>query len=89
MSTTMMSSFSVAAAAAAALTLLIAPQQAAADCLANPTLNADFETLNGGVPIPIAGSCCMFDVCGLACPAGVSKPKLGTYRIEYLRELAS
>jgi hypothetical protein len=79
MSTTMVPSFSVTA--AAALTLLIAPHQVAADCLANPTLNADFETLNGGVPIPIEGSCCMFDVCGLACPEEVSKPGLGMYRI--------
>jgi hypothetical protein len=37
MSTTMMPIVSVAA--AAALTLLIAPQPAAADCLADPTLN--------------------------------------------------
>jgi hypothetical protein len=64
--------------AVAALALLIAPQQAAADCLANPTLNADFENLNGGVSIPIEGSCCMFDVCGLACPVDVSKPTSGT-----------
>lgn len=71
---TMMSGLSVAA---AALALLIAPQQSAADCLANPTLNADFENLNGGVPIPIEGSCCMFDVCGLACPEEVSKPAIG------------
>jgi hypothetical protein len=65
--------------AAAALALLMAPQQAAADCLADTTLNADFENLNGGVEIPIEGSCCMFDVCGLACPAGVEKPGTGTY----------
>jgi hypothetical protein len=73
---TMLSGLQVAV---AALALLSAPQQAAADCLANPTLNADFETLNGGVSIPIEGSCCMFDVCGLACPVEVSKPIYGTY----------
>jgi hypothetical protein len=65
-------------AAAAALALLMAPQQAAADCLADPTLNADFENLNGGAAIPLEGSCCMFDVCGLACPEDVSKPTVGT-----------
>jgi hypothetical protein len=73
---TMMSGIQVAA---AALALLIAPQQVAADCLANENLNADFENLNGGVPIPIEGSCCMFDVCGLACPVDVSKPGVGTH----------
>jgi len=53
-------------------------KQAAADCIANPTINADFEELNGGVEIPIEGSCCMFDVCGLACPTLTSKPSKGT-----------
>jgi hypothetical protein len=64
--------------AAAALALLV-PQQAAADCLADPTLNADFEALNGGVAIPTEGSCCMFDVCGLACPEPVEDPTNGTF----------
>jgi hypothetical protein len=48
-------------------------------CIASSaTINADFVALNGGTPIPTQGSCCMFDVCGLACAQDVPSPSKGT-----------
>lgn len=43
----------------------------AADCIADPDLNAEFEALAGG-PIPFADSCCQNDVCGIPCAEPVS-----------------
>jgi hypothetical protein len=48
-------------------------------CIASsPQINADFMALNGDVPIPTPGSCCMQDVCGLACPLVLPEPAKGT-----------
>lgn len=38
----------------------------AADCIADPDLNAEFEAIAGG-SIPLADSCCQKDVCGIPC----------------------
>lgn len=43
-------------------------------CLSNTTINAEFEALTGGFEIPRQESCCMWDVCGLACPESVPPP---------------
>jgi hypothetical protein len=53
---------------------LVAIGKAKADCLSDPTLNAIFA---GDGSIPQEGSCCMQDVCGLACQVGVSEPLKG------------
>ena len=52
------------------------------DCLlSSKTLNDEFLSfIEGAESIPLNGSCCQADVCGLACPAPVSEPSKGTYR---------
>jgi hypothetical protein len=58
--------------------LFLGTTPVSADCIAsNAEFNAFFEGLNGGVSIPLEGSCCMKDVCGLPCPEEVSKPGPG------------
>lgn len=57
--------------------LLLLPSRATAECLANATLNAYFA---GDGTIPKEGSCCMFDVCGLACPTEIPPPAKGACR---------
>ena len=70
-----MSKFLLTAATAAA-TLA----QAKATCLSNSSLNDFFvNEVNDGNAIPQEGSCCMADVCGLACPVPVSEPANGVY----------
>ena len=51
------------------------------DCLlSSKTLNDEFLSfIEGAESIPLDGSCCQADVCGLACPAPVSEPSKGTY----------
>jgi hypothetical protein len=68
---------SLTQAAEAASTDQLQPQ---GSCLANPSLNAEFEVINGG-PIPLPDSCCMFDVCGLTCPQETSPPDHGTFAV--------
>ncbi len=58
----------------AALTGVFCAAKVAADCIADPDLNAEFEAIVGG-PIPAADSCCQNDVCAIPCPEPVS----GTY----------
>jgi len=48
-----------------------------AECLSNASLDAIFADLGGVNSIPVEGSCCQADVCGLACPEPVSSPKVG------------
>lgn len=68
-------------AAASLLLLSLTPQhQVAADCLSDPALNAEFVPESGDA-IPLEGSCCQADVCGLACPEPVSAPGVGTYNL--------
>ena len=43
-------------------------------CLSNKALN-DVFAVDG--PIPKPGSCCMQDVCGLACPVPTPEPSIG------------
>ena len=66
---------------AAAALLLLAPLQplaVQADCIySNQTLN-DVIAGSDGRSIPTPGSCCMQDVCGLACPLPVPPPGPGT-----------
>lgn len=50
---------------------------AAADCLADETLNGIFKDVNGGEEIPLEGSCCQSDVCAIPCPEEVSDPAVG------------
>jgi len=49
---------------------------AAAECLSNPEFNQFFEDAAGG-EIPLEGSCCQQDVCGLPCPQTTSAPGIG------------
>jgi hypothetical protein len=50
----------------------------AADCiLSNKTLNDEFADIIGAGSIPTEGSCCMKDVCGLACPLEPPGPTSG------------
>ncbi len=58
----------------AALTGVFSAAKVAADCIADPDLNAEFEAIVGG-HIPAADSCCQNDVCAIPCPEPVS----GTY----------
>jgi hypothetical protein len=55
----------------AVLTAVSCVATVAADCIADPELNAEFEAIVGG-PIPSADSCCQNDVCGIPCPETVS-----------------
>lgn len=59
----------------------------ASECLSNATLN---EQAAGGIPIPKPGSCCMNDVCGLACPLELSPVAhgklLGFRKVSWLGE---
>jgi hypothetical protein len=55
---------------------------AAADCiLSNKTLNDEFADIIGAESIPTEGSCCMKDVCGLACPVEYPSPLPGAYQV--------
>ena len=46
-------------------------------CLADNALNQEFEALSGGFELPRQDSCCMWDICGLACPEPVDPPSSG------------
>ena len=64
--------------------LLLSVPDAAADCLADDQFNQFFVDLNDGGggaanPIPLEGSCCQHDVCGLPCPEATPTPHLGTH----------
>ena len=50
-----------------------------ADCVADSSINTIFEIDDDGKTnqIPRYESCCMYDVCGLACPAPISEPTNG------------
>ena len=52
-------------------------ETASAQCIENEQLNYEFEQLTGGFEIPQKDSCCMMDVCGLACPEEVEAPAYG------------
>jgi len=47
--------------------------QTSANCIADETINSFFEG-EAGAPIPLEGSCCQADVCGLPCPAAQDDP---------------
>jgi hypothetical protein len=66
--------------AIAIATILLLPCQVAyADCVADPQINDFFAVLNNNASsLPVEGSCCMQDVCGLECPVPVPKPGKGT-----------
>lgn len=51
----------------------------AAECLpSNPALDAEFVSfIDGATSIPLEGSCCQADVCGIPCPEDVSDPGFG------------
>jgi hypothetical protein len=52
----------------------------AADCLSNPDLDAEFLSfIEGAESIPLEGSCCQADVCGIPCPEVVEDPGVGTF----------
>jgi hypothetical protein len=59
-----------------ALLTTVPSTQVSAECLANATFNDYFQNA-AGQPIPTPDSCCMFNVCGLACPTPVSTPGKG------------
>lgn len=46
-------------------------------CLANAELRSKFEAMNEAFEIPLEGSCCMQDVCGLKCPEELDPPHNG------------
>ena len=48
-----------------------------ADCLVDTALNDEFAGFIEAESIPLEGSCCQADVCGLSCPAEVPKPGVG------------
>jgi hypothetical protein len=53
-------------------------QMARGDCIAsNPTLNE--EIAGEGRTVPLPGSCCMADVCGLECPQTTPPPAPGEF----------
>jgi len=60
--------------------VLFAVSRADATCIeSNSTLNAEFAGFLGVPSIPVPGSCCMNDVCGLACPTEITPPGNGTF----------
>jgi hypothetical protein len=61
---------------------LLVVQSANAECLADDTLDAAFTEFLNVDAIPTAGSCCQADVCGIACPATLSPPKIGTVLVK-------
>lgn len=62
--------------------ILILPQMTLSEgCIEDPDINESFELYGNGKfqsTIPRYGSCCMYDVCGLACPEYVPPPDQGT-----------
>ena len=51
-------------------------------CLADDALNAEFVSfIPGAASIPLEGSCCQSDVCGIPCPEPVSEPAIGMCRV--------
>lgn len=65
---------------------IIDQAQAIPQCIADERINAEFEALIGGFEIPRQDSCCMWDVCGLACPQEVEDPSPGTSFLTLSRE---
>lgn len=58
------------------LALLVLLQRTLGECIySNTTLNS--EIAGEGRSIPLPGSCCMADVCGLECPQQVPPPARG------------
>ncbi len=55
-------------------------------CLADSALN-DIFIPSGETQIPLQGSCCQADVCGLACPEEVDPPAAGKTFFLLLRML--
>ena len=66
-------------ASAVALGSLLFLPSVVSDCIANTAINDFFVELNGAqeTGIPLAGSCCQFDVCGLECPRVLADPGKG------------
>lgn len=66
----------------AALAGIIASSQfapVASQCIADEEINGFFTELSGADQIPLADSCCQFDVCGLPCPEEVDPPHKGKF----------
>ena len=59
------------------LFISIQPALGLPQCIADHVLNREFEVATGGFELPRQGSCCMWDVCGLACPEPVDPPAPG------------
>lgn len=57
--------------------LALAPSATNAQCLSDPKLEATFVSLAGAKSLPVEGSCCQKDVCGLPCPAAAPVPARG------------
>lgn len=57
--------------------LLLLAAKTSADCLADESLNSEFASFISAQSIPVEGSCCQADVCGLACPADLESPGIG------------
>jgi Na+/proline symporter len=53
------------------------PITATGGCIADESINSFFETEVVGEPIPVEGSCCQADVCGLPCPEYQPPPTKG------------
>lgn len=51
-------------------------EYAAAECLSDPEMNEFFAGEAGG-EIPLEGSCCQQDVCGIPCPQDTPAPGIG------------
>eukprot|EP01084_Bolivina_argentea_P291301 500634_1 len=47
------------------------------DCIENNEINSFFASVAGSTNIPLANSCCQFDVCGIPCPLEISSPSIG------------
>lgn len=77
----MSSCFNSNVAVLAALLLLLSLQMdhaaALTQCIADPTIEREFQQLSGGFELPRQDSCCMWDICGLACPEEVEPPADG------------
>ena len=58
------------------ITLLGFTSNAYGQCLSDSGLN-DFFIPEGETQIPLEGSCCQADVCGLGCPEDVDAPAAG------------
>ena len=84
----MKSTIPLLAAILLSLTLLgVFPTTVSGQCIADSTIN-DFFIPENESQIPVEGSCCQADVCGLGCPEEVPAPAGGKLLMVWYKKKA-